>query len=46
MGNKIVRNLLISLCVVIVLALSWYVFFGPEQYYIFDPNIDTEMAPD
>lgn len=30
----------------ILLIFGWYSLFGPEQYYVFEPYIDTEMAPD
>lgn len=30
--------------IAIVVLMMWFAFLGPEQYYIFNPYIDTKMA--
>lgn len=34
-----------SVFFLIVLFFFWIMLFAPEQYYVFDPYIDTRMAP-
>ncbi|MEO9532336.1 MAG: hypothetical protein ABJG68_08605 [Crocinitomicaceae bacterium] len=39
---RIVRKLIWSLLFFISILGLWIFFFGPEQYFVFDPYIDTE----
>ncbi|MCG8574426.1 MAG: outer membrane protein assembly factor BamE [Flavobacteriales bacterium] len=45
MKRLIIRGVIVIISLFIIL-IAWFGFFGPERYYVFDPYIDTEMAPD
>ena len=44
--GKLIIGFFGSLLLLFVLLVLWFNFFGPEQYYVFSPYVDTSMAVD